>query len=65
MYPGDKKSYKEDFKLGCPSEKFNDRYLRKQPFHYQGGKNYTGMFLVDQQQIPNGEKIIGTQEYKG
>ena len=64
MYPGGKKSYKDDFKLGRPYEKFNDKDLRKQPYKYLGGTNYTGMFLVGNQTTPTGEQITGTQEYK-
>lgn len=66
LYPGGQKSYKDDFKLGRPYEKFNDKDLRKKPYHYLGGTNYEGMFLVGDQISPlTGKECKGTQEYNG
>jgi len=64
FYPGGVKSYAGDFKLGRPFDKFNDKDLRKQPYLYKGGMNYSGMFLVGNQKTPSGTQIVGTQEYK-
>lgn len=63
-YPGGKKTYLEDFKLGCPYEKFDDKDLRKKPYVYKGGTNYEGLFMVGEQKTPTGKVIVGTQEYK-
>lgn len=63
-YPGGKKTYLEDFKLGCPYEKFDDKDLRKRPYVYKGGTNYEGLFMVGEQKTPTGKVIVGTQEYK-
>lgn len=61
----DSSLYMSDFKLGSPYEKFNDADLRKQPYAYQGGGRYEGMFLVGKQISPvTGEQSLGTQEYK-
>lgn len=66
LYPGGTKSYKDDFRLGRPYEKFNDNDLRKKPFKYLGGTNYEGMFLVGDQISPlTGRECRGTQEYNG
>jgi hypothetical protein len=65
MYPGGAKSYKDDFKLGRPYEKFNEADLRKRPYRYLGSTNYEGMFLVGEQRTPDGKIITGTQEYRG
>ncbi len=66
LYPGGKKSYRNDYRLGCPYDKFNDKDLRKKPYKYHGGTNYEGMFLVGDQISPvTGEECKGTQEYNG
>jgi len=66
LYPGGQKSYKDDFKLGRPYEKFNDKDLRKKPYKYLGGTNYEGMFLIgDQISTLTGKECKGTQEYNG
>lgn len=55
-----------EFKLGKPFEKYNSTDLRKQPYLYEGGGKYKGMFLVGEQTNPlTGVSSMGTQEYKG
>lgn len=52
-----------EFKLGMPYEKYEDEDLRKQPYQYNGGGKYQGMFLVGEQTSSFGTSY-GTQEYK-
>lgn len=56
----------DEFRLGKPYEKFEDTDLRKQPYQYNGGGDYQGMFLVGTQISPiNGNPVLGTEEYEG
>lgn len=56
--------YSSEFKLGSPYEKFNDLDLRKQPYAYKEGGDYTGLFLVGEQISPiNGDTVFGAEEY--
>lgn len=55
-----------EYKLGGTYGKFNDRDLRKKPYHYLGNKKYEGMFLVGKLVNPDtGEACLGNREYAG
>ncbi|GGG74621.1 hypothetical protein GCM10007415_02680 [Parapedobacter pyrenivorans] len=60
----DGSSYRSDFKLGSPFEKFEDADLRKRQYKYLGGDRYEGMFIVGEHLTPSGEPILGGEEYK-
>lgn len=57
--------YKSEFKLGSPYEKFADGDLRKKPYKYLGSGNYEGMFIIGPHLTPDGEPIVGGEEYNG
>lgn len=56
--------YAADFKLGSPFAKFNNADLRKQPYKYNGGGRYEGMFIRGALLTPAGQVITGGEEYK-
>ncbi|MCT4644539.1 MAG: hypothetical protein N4A74_06085, partial [Carboxylicivirga sp.] len=43
-----------EFDLGKPFSKFNENDVRKQPYTYNGGGKYTGMFLMGEQKSQYG-----------
>lgn len=54
----------DEFQLGTPYESFEDTDLRKQPYVYEGGSEYEGMFLVGPQISPiDGTPVLGNEEY--
>ncbi|MEN5059061.1 RagB/SusD family nutrient uptake outer membrane protein [Sphingobacterium kitahiroshimense] len=57
-------SYITDFELGSPFEKFDDGDLRKKSYVYEGTDQYTGMFIVGPHKTPEGDVIVGGEEYK-
>ncbi|MGO1595200.1 MAG: RagB/SusD family nutrient uptake outer membrane protein [Sphingobacterium sp.] len=57
--------YSADFKLGSPYETFTDGDLRKKPYTYEGTNNYEGMFIVGPHKTPDGQQILGGEEYNG
>lgn len=59
--------YYTQWKLGSPYRKFNDKDLRKKPYHYLGSRKYEGMFLVGDQTNPNNpsQQCLGQKEYSG
>lgn len=52
-------------RLGRTYSKFNDKDLRKKEFIYNGGTDYTGMFIVGPQKTSSGTVIKGNKEYAG
>ncbi|WP_223857645.1 RagB/SusD family nutrient uptake outer membrane protein [Sphingobacterium micropteri] len=52
------------FKLGKPYEKFTAGDVRKQPYVYNGGDDYEGMFIIGPHKTPDGRPINGGEEYK-
>ncbi|MBR6458476.1 MAG: RagB/SusD family nutrient uptake outer membrane protein [Bacteroidales bacterium] len=51
--------------LGSTYSKFNDSDLRKRQYHYNGGTDYEGMFLVGAQETDDHSPIRGNKEYNG
>lgn len=60
-------NYYTQWKLGSPFRKFNDKDLRKKPYHYKGNKKYEGMFLFGEQVNPDdpSKTCVGQKEYNG
>jgi hypothetical protein len=58
-------SYKNDFKLGSPFEKFATGDLRKKPYKYLGSGRYEGMFVYGPILSPAGVPLTGSEEYSG
>jgi hypothetical protein len=56
-------SYKNDFKLGSPFEKFATGDLRKKPYKYLGSGRYEGMFVYGPILSPAGVPLTGSEEY--
>ena len=56
-----------DYKLGGAYAKFDDKDIRKQPYVYQGGGKYKGMFIVGKLVNPLHPEwtCTGSREYKG
>lgn len=55
--------YTGDFKLGAPYEKFSDGDFRKKPYEYLGNSEYEGMFIIGPHKTPEGQDILGGEEY--
>jgi len=55
--------YSKTLKLGSPFEKFEDTDLRKKVYDYKGNGNYEGMFIFGEFLTPDGEPILGSEEY--
>lgn len=53
-----------EYKLGSPYEKYNNLDLRKKPYKYLGSGRYEGMFIVGPHLTPDGDVIVGGEEYK-
>lgn len=54
------------FNIGQAYERFHDDDLRKQPYYYNSGNDYTGMFHVGPQYARNGgAEVLGSEEYNG
>ncbi|WP_313366985.1 RagB/SusD family nutrient uptake outer membrane protein [Sphingobacterium mizutaii] len=56
--------YTTDFKLGAPYEKYSAGDFRKKPYKYNGSGNYEGMFIIGPHLTPQGNAIVGGEEYK-
>lgn len=58
---------KYPYKLGGAYSKFHDEDIRKQPYVYEGGGTYRGMFIVGELRNPMNPDWVctGSREYRG